>query len=105
MNRLKFGLELAISLFVAVVGIFLATIGVLSLAAVVFYGAPGLSSILGGLASWLVSFAMLGSGLILLSHGKRALVIQAKNGPQGEAGGDADTLLRQLAKKLPKPEA
>ena len=31
MHRLKFGLELAISLFVAVVGIFLAMIGFLSL--------------------------------------------------------------------------
>ena len=105
MHRLKFGLELAISLFVAVVGIFLAMIGFLSLAAVVFYGAPGLASTLGGLTSWLVSFAMLGSGLILLSHGKRSLVIQAKNGPQSDPAGDADTLLRQLAKKLPNSEA
>ncbi len=105
MHRLKFGLELAISLFVAVVGIFLATIGVLSLAAVVLYGAPGLSSSLGVMPSWLVSFTMLGSGLILLSHGKRALVVQAKKGPQSEAGGDAESLLQQLAKKLRKSEA
>lgn len=105
MNRFRFGLELTISLFVAVVGIFLATIGILSLASVIFYGAPGLAATLGGLASWMVSLAMLGSGLVLLSHGKRALVIQARNGPRCEAVGDADSLLQQLAKKLPKTEA
>lgn len=105
MNRLKFGLGLFISLFIAVVGVFLAIVGGLSLISVIFYGSPGLSSPLDGLAAWVVSFAMLGSGLILLSHGQRALVVQAKQGPRSEPGHDADTQLRQLAKKLSRPES
>ena len=119
MDRLRYTLGIAASLGLTVAGYSLALIGGGILAIMGLYGELfGAKVSFGGsvpiverdpvviLLSWLLGFALLGTGTLTMSHALRGLFIRleggrVKAGPLSDVeDADAEVLIRQLAKKL-----
>ena len=122
MDRLRYTLGIMASLGLTMAGYSLALIGGGILAIMGLYGEIfGAKVTFGGsvpiverdpvviLLSWLLGFALLGAGTLTMSHALRGFFIRleagrVKTGPLSDVeDADVETLIRQLAKKLPCP--